>query len=107
MKKNIDCILMPTASTFDSNERWNELLKIRAWTNLLFIIRANRIGKAKFDDKNYEFYGESMLISPFGEISNSLKKNEGIMIAEISKTELKNAQKLWKFREILNKKGLI
>ena len=29
------------------------------------------------------------------------------MIAEISKTELKNAQKLWKFREILNKKGLI
>lgn len=107
MKKNVDCILMPTASTFDSNERWNELLKIRAWTNLLFIIRANRIGKAEFDDKNYEFYGESMLISPFGEILNSLKKNEGIMIAEISKTELKNAQKLWKFREILNKKGLI
>lgn len=107
MAKNVDCVLIPTASTFGSNERWSELLKIRAFTNSTFIIRANRIGKAKFDEQNYEFYGESFAISPLGEIFTALKNEEGILMCEISKNEVKTASKLWKFHEILDKKGLI
>lgn len=107
MKKKVDCVLLPCASTFDSNERWEELLKIRSWLNSVFIIRANRIGKAKFGKENCDFYGRSAVFSPLGEIVNSLKDEEGVLLNEISKKELSFAKNLWKFRDISAKKGLI
>ncbi|MBO7369803.1 MAG: carbon-nitrogen hydrolase family protein [Campylobacter sp.] len=107
MKKKVDCVLLPCASTFDSNERWEELLKIRSWLNSVFIIRANRIGKAKFGKENCDFYGRSAVFSPLGEIVNSLKDEEGVLLSEISKKELSFAKNLWKFRDISAKKGLI
>lgn len=100
MKKNIDCLLLPTACTFDSQSRWQELLKMRAFLNSFYIARANRIGKAKFDEISHEFYGESLVVSPFGEIINSLKDEEGILLCDINKTQIKEARNLWKFRDL-------
>lgn len=107
MQKNVDCILMPTASTFDSNERWEMLLKMRAWLNSVFIIRANRIGKTQFLDKECDFYGNSFAIDPNGELVNALKNEEGVMLCNIEKNEINEARKLWKFKKILDKKCLI
>jgi len=41
--KNIDAVLMPSASTFDSHNRWRELIKMRAFTHNCYILRANRV----------------------------------------------------------------
>ena len=95
---------MPTAGTFDSNQRWEEILKAKAFTNLVYVLRANRIGKAKFDKKVCEFYGKSFAITPNGIISSKLNEEEGILLFELSKNELKTQRKFWKFREILAKK---
>ncbi|AVK80904.1 carbon-nitrogen hydrolase family protein [Campylobacter fetus] len=99
MSKKIDCVLVPTACTLNSKDRWNELLKMRAFTNNIYILRANRLGKAKFDEVNSEFYGNSMLISPHGEIMDSLDTNEGMLVCELDKKLLNEARSIWKFSQ--------
>lgn len=98
----VDAVLVPTASTFESNLRWEKLLSMRAFTNLCYVLRANRIGKTKISNSEiWDFYGDSFAISPSGEISSRLESDEGIIIFELSKKELKDERKLWKFSEIL------
>lgn len=107
MRKKIDVLLMPTASTFDSNSRWQELLKLRALMNGIFIIRANRIGSYKTkgakDDEAWKFYGDSLVVSPFGEIADRLGVDEGVLIANIDKKEIATARSTWCFNAIASK----
>lgn len=104
-KKGIDALLVPSACTFNSKERWAELLKMRAFINNIYILRANRIGgyKRKNSDEVWEFYGDSMIITPFGEISQRLNDSEEMMIADISKKEILSARKILNFSEIAKK----
>ncbi|AQW82026.1 hydrolase, carbon-nitrogen family [Campylobacter pinnipediorum subsp. pinnipediorum] len=109
MKKNVDVLLIPTACTFETNERWCELLKMRAFTNNVYILRANRIGhyKNKNIDESWNFYGDSMLISPFGEVSQRLGSNEEMMISNLDKKEIITARGIWGFKNEINKKKLL
>lgn len=100
---DIDCVLVPCASTFDSNQRWLELLKTRAFLNSTYILRANRVGKAKFGKSAYNFYGNSSLISPNGILLDSLDDNEDFLTTSIDLKEVKNSKKLWKFNLIAKK----
>ncbi|NLK67159.1 MAG: carbon-nitrogen hydrolase family protein [Campylobacteraceae bacterium] len=102
----VDAVLVPTASTFESNHRWESMLKTRAFTNLVYILRANRIGKTKIEESSFDFYGDSFAISPNGLISSRLKDEEGILLFELSNEELKLERSLWKFREALSEKLL-
>ena len=97
--KKIDCVLLPSACTLNSSNRWNELLKMRALTNNLSIVRVNGLGKAKFDDIGSEFFGQTMLINPHGEIENSLDSNEGMLMCDIDKKLILQARSIWKFRQ--------
>ncbi|WP_458700981.1 carbon-nitrogen hydrolase family protein [Sulfurospirillum sp. 1307] len=107
-QKGIDVILSPSASTFDSSARWNELLKMRAFTNSVYILRANRVGVYKDSEQNeWRFYGHSNLISPWGEIELSLGHQEEILIANISKDELNSARKTWGWKKALSKRNMI
>ncbi|QCD44730.1 carbon-nitrogen hydrolase family protein [Campylobacter mucosalis] len=109
MSKKIDVLLLPTASTFESNKRWEELLKMRAFTNNIYILRVNRIGsykpkpKCQSGDEIWKFYGDSFVVSPFGEIANRLGNDEGILIANIDKKELLNAKATWCFSVLSGK----
>lgn len=105
LKNEVDVVLIPTASTFESKYRWEVMLKTKAFTNLVYVLRANRIGKAKFDEKIYEFYGDSFAISPNGLLSSRLKNEEGILLFELSSDELKIERELWKFRDIMKEKN--
>ncbi|WP_103616450.1 carbon-nitrogen hydrolase family protein [Campylobacter concisus] len=98
--KKVDIVLVPTACTFFSQARWEELLKVRAFTNNLYVLRVNRVGSHKSEDEQWSFYGDSMLISPFGEVKNRLGKNEEMMIDELSKKELSEARSTWGFMQI-------
>lgn len=107
LRKKLDCVLMPTACTFDTQKRWEELVKIRAFTNNLFILKANRIGKYKAQDCTWQFYGDSALINPMGEVELSLGQNEEVLVAKIDKKSINEARKIWKWQQILNKKGIL
>ena len=98
MKKNVDVVLTATSSTFDSARRWEELLKMRAMLNNVYILRANRVGSYKEEDI-WQFYGKSSLISPFGEVELTLGDKEEMLVATIEKESLNEARKLWGWKK--------
>jgi len=96
--KNIDCILVPSVSTFESYQRWKSLILTRAFTNNCYILRANRIGEYKEKDFSWNFYGDSILASPNGELLQHLGNKEELMIADMSHTDVIAARRTWGFR---------
>ncbi len=103
-EKNIDCILVPSVSTFNSYERWKSLLSARAFTNNCYVLRANRIGDYSLDGVDWQFYGDSFLASPNGEILEYLGNKEELMIVDMNHREVVEARKIWGFRETINKR---
>ena len=101
IKKNIDCILVPTSSTFNSKERWRDIIKTRAFLNQTYILRANRIGAYDNKDSKWEFYGDSFLANPFGNISQNLEDKEELAIIKLKKDEINQAKNLFKLKHIL------
>ncbi len=102
-KRDVDVVLLPTLSTFASHERWRKLIEMRAFTHHLYIIRANRIGSYDDHGVEWEFYGDSMAVSPEGEMIEHLGNYEEVLIVDIEKSVLKEA-KSWGFREALKKR---
>ncbi|MFT7004136.1 MAG: nitrilase [Sulfurimonas sp.] len=102
--KNIDCILLPSVSTFDSFERWKSLVLSRAFVHNCYILRANRIGEYKDKDFNWKFYGDSLLASPNGELLNHLGNKEELMIVDMSHTDVISSRRSWGFKETIKKR---
>jgi predicted amidohydrolase len=103
-EKNIDCILVPSVSTFGSFKRWEALATARAFVNNCYILRANRIGEYNKDDECWKFYGDSFFISPNGEILQHLGNTEELMIVDVNHTEVLQARKFWGFKEAIHKR---
>ncbi len=107
MRKNVDVVLMPSSSTFESSQRWQELLKTRAFLNSMYILRANRVGTYTDKKSSWKFYGHSNLANPNGEIELSLGHKEEILLGDIDRSEVMEAKKLWGWKKILNDRALI
>ncbi|MDX1809532.1 MAG: carbon-nitrogen hydrolase family protein [Sulfurospirillaceae bacterium] len=107
MRKNVDVVLMPSSSTFDSAARWQDLIKTRAFLNSMYILRANRVGNYIDSKLSWKFYGHSSLVNPNGEVEVSLGHKEEILLCEISKSEVQEARKIWGWKKMLDKKDLI
>ncbi|HFS82541.1 MAG TPA: carbon-nitrogen hydrolase family protein, partial [Epsilonproteobacteria bacterium] len=60
-EKKVDLVLLPTASTFGSHNRWREIIKTKAFLHGCFVLRANRLGEYSDDEVKWRFYGDSML----------------------------------------------
>ncbi|MBD3809344.1 MAG: carbon-nitrogen hydrolase family protein [Sulfuricurvum sp.] len=102
--KAVDVVLVPSASTFESHNRWRELLKMRAFTHNCYILRANRVGEY-FDEKHaWKFYGDSMVVSPDGEIEADLGNTEELLIVDLDRKSLTESRKGWGFKEALRKR---
>ncbi len=104
MSKNVDVVLMPSSSTFDSLQRWQEMLKTRAFLNSLYILRANRVGSYADGEIAWKFYGHSKLVNPFGDIELSLGDKEEILLCDIDKQNVLEARKLWGWKKALTKR---
>ena len=102
-EKAVDIVLIPTLSTFTSHKRWRQLFSMRAFTHSCYIIRANRVGEYEEDDVKWEFYGDSLVYTPQGELLQHLGNYEEVLIVDIDKEALKEA-KTWGFREALKKR---
>ncbi|MBR8463144.1 carbon-nitrogen hydrolase family protein [Campylobacter sp. faydin G-24] len=103
--KKVDVVIVPCANTFQTQRRWEELLKMRAFTHNVYVLRVNRIGtyKQKDTDENWSFYGDSFLVTPFGEISQRLGEGEEMLVLDIDKRQVSAARKLWGFDSIVAK----
>lgn len=102
--KGVDVVLVPSASTFESHNRWRELLKMRAFTHNCYVLRANRIGEYNDESVAWKFYGDSMLVSPDGEVEADLGNTEELLIVDIDRKVLTEARKGWGFKEALRKR---
>jgi len=100
-KNRIDLVLIPTASTFDSHNRWREIIKTKAFLHGCYILRANRLGEFKEEDIKWKFYGDSMLVEPSGEIYMMLEDKESMLIETISKSVINEHKVNWAFEEEL------
>ena len=103
-QKNVDAILLPSISTFDSFERWKTLILSRAFTNNCYILRANRIGKYTEEEFSWKFYGDSILASPNGELLSHLGNKEELMLVEMSHSEVVQARRIWGFKDIIKRR---
>lgn len=105
--KGIDAVLLPSASTFDSHNRWRELIKMRAFTHNCYILRANRVGEYHDEAHAWKFYGDSMLVTPDGDVESDLGNTEELLIVDLDRKMLTEARKGWGFNEALKKRRLL
>jgi nitrilase len=91
--KNIDLVVVPSVATFESKERWRNMLSTFAFLNNCYVLRANRVGN--FEE--WKFYGDSFLVNPHGEIIDFLSDKEELLIVDIDKKISQKAKKDWKF----------
>ncbi len=104
-QKSIDCVLIPSVSTFESFERWKALILSRAFTHNCYVLRANRIGEYQDKEFIWKFYGDSVLASPNGELLEHLGNKEELMIVDMSHTDVVQARRSWGFKEAINKRN--
>jgi len=95
-EKRVDLVAVLSVGAFNSHKRWFEMLKTRAFLNNMYVVRVNRVGNWE----DWEFYGKSFVISPEGEPVITLGSKEELGIVTISKDEIKEARKEWKFNKL-------
>ena len=106
--KKVDLVLLPTASTFGSHNRWREIIKTKAFLHGCYILRANRLGEYNDDKVTWNFYGDTMLVNPNGEVEMMLEDKESMLIEIIEKKEVLNHRKMWGFeKELKLREGII
>ena len=106
-QKNIDCVLVPSVSTFESFERWKALILTRAFTHNCYVLRANRIGEYQDKEFTWKFYGDSVLASPNGELLEHLGNKEELMIVDMSHADVVHSRRSWGFKEAINKRNSV
>ena len=106
-RKKVDLVLLPTASTFGSHNRWRTLIKSRAFLHGVYILRANRLGEYGDGENHWRFYGDSMLVNPEGEVEMMLEDKESMLVEPIEKAAVKEHRKSWRFRKALEERGAL
>ena len=69
-----------------------------AIANGTFVVSINRVGTERKGKKKIEFWGNSMIIDPSGQIIGKLSNNkQQILIREIDYRKIDNAREHWPF----------
>ncbi len=106
-RKKADIVLLPTASTFGSHNRWREIIKTKAFLHGCYILRANRLGEYRNEEVKWKFYGDSMLVNPEGEVEMVLEDKESMLIESISKKAITEHRRSWGFERELKAHGYL
>ena len=92
-------------------ESWITVQKGHAISNGIFVAAVNRVGFEKKGKRKIEFWGNSFVIDPSGNIISKLNsKKEGILICEINLNAIEKTRQHWPFlrdRRIDAYKGII
>lgn len=103
-EEGVDLVLLPTAATFGSHNRWREIIKTRAFLSGCYILRANRLGEFRDDEVSWKFYGDTMLVNPEGEIEMMLEDRESMLIETIQKSVILEHRRSWQFERALRER---
>ncbi|MBZ9636940.1 nitrilase-related carbon-nitrogen hydrolase [Clostridium sp. FP1] len=76
-------------------EHWITLLKARAIENQCYIAGVNRVGKGN----GLTYSGDSMIIDPLGNIISSLYMEDGLIIADICKSDVSHIRNNFSLKE--------
>ncbi len=77
---------------------WITMQKSHAIANGTYVVAVNRVGVEKKGNKKIEFWGNSMIINPSGEIIGELgNKKEEILIREIDYKKIDTTREHWPF----------
>ena len=106
--KGAQIIIYPTAIGWHPKEKkkfgksqldsWITMQKSHAIANGTFVVAINRVGTEKKGRKKIEFWGNSMVINPSGQIIGKLSNNkQQILIREIDYKKIDNAREHWPF----------
>ena len=119
--KGAEIIFYPTAIGWHPREKkkygktqldsWITIQRSHAIANGVFIAAINRVGIEKKGSRKIEFWGNSVVIDPNGNIISKLNsKSEGILICNIDFKKVENVRQHWPFlrdRRIDAYKGLM
>ena len=106
--KGAQIIVYPTAIGWHPKEKkkfgksqldsWITMQKSHAIANGTFVVAINRVGTERKGRKKIEFWGNSMVINPSGQIIGKLSNNkQQILIREIDYKKIDNAREHWPF----------
>ena len=106
--KGAEILFYPTAIGWHPKEKkkfgksqldsWITMQKSHAIANGTYVVAINRVGTEKKGKKKIEFWGNSMIIDPSGQIIGKLgNKKEEILIREINYKKIDSAREHWPF----------
>ena len=106
--KGAQIIFYPTAIGWHPKEKkkfgksqldsWITMQKSHAIANGTYVVAINRVGIEKNGKKKIEFWGNSMIIDPNGQIIGKLSKNkEQILIREVDYRKIDKVRQHWPF----------
>ena len=106
--KGAEILIYPTAIGWHPSEKnkygesqlnsWLTIQRSHAIANGVFVAAVNRVGIEKSGSRRIEFWGNSFVIDPSGNIIGKLKsKKEGILICNIDFRKVENARQHWPF----------
>src|SRR5690606_34047396 len=67
---------------------WRTLLQARAIENQMFVVACNRVGTSR----GSEFFGHSMIISPWGDVLAEGGEEEAILTADLDLSEVERVR---------------
>ncbi len=67
---------------------WRTLVQARAIENQFFVVGANRVGS----DEEVEFFGDSLIVDPSGEIVSEGGETEGLIVGNVDLSQIRNAR---------------
>ena len=106
--KGAQIIFYPTAIGWHPKEKkkfgksqldsWITMQKSHAIANGTYVVSINRVGTERKGKKKIEFWGNSMIIDPRGQLIGKLSNNkQQILIREIDYKKIDNAREHWPF----------
>lgn len=85
-KKNAKAIIVPAAfNSYTGPNHWELLFRTRSIDNQLYTIG---VSPAKNSYGNYQYYGHSIVVSPFGEVLFDALDKEGISVIDVDLSQV-------------------
>lgn len=84
-----DMVILPAEWPHPRLAHWQTLVRARAIENQMFMLACNRVGK----DPGNEFFGHSMVVSPWGEILAEAGEGEELVTVTVNQAKVQEARR--------------
>lgn len=85
-----ELFVLPSAFTaFTGKAHWETLVRARAIENLAYVVAAAQGGRHA---NGRDTYGDSMIVSPWGEVLNRLARGPGVVVADLDRERLQQVR---------------